>query len=1099
MSKKGEPDLFRGSALDLRAVVTELSQRIQQLGPLKNWSAESPICFEGTWLGGLSPLIASLTEIEPTPLLLVMGQTTDAETVSRDLDLLLGRPCEFFPSSSDEADVESLTQQEVLQRLQVISRLDIYHRSEPNKPTRKKAEDSQPNPPPPVIVATLPALMQPVPSPNQMVNDRRILRVGQRVALDELRTWMVANGYHSTTSVQLPGEFTVRGGILDVFPPDSPEPIRIEWFDDEIESIRSFDAVTQRSVLRMTVLELLNVNSSTQHGGTLLDYLGPNAKVVIHEPLMVENLAAGFLARVPFPDRFIDPKIIMRQLMQRRHLTTTQLADAGYLGTLERLPIGDVQRIGGELDQLTAEIDQAAGADRHVVLVSVNAGESERMADLLANSQVKQTNRLHLIVGGIVSGFELPPNGLMVLTVSQLLRRGQLRRGTRKIPSRAIDSFLDLRDGDLVVHLAHGIGVYRGLQLIAKHGQRLEHLEIEFAEGSKLFVPTSKIDLVQRYVGGTKSRPKLAKLGSQTWVRQKKAAEAAVTDMAAELLELQAQRRSQPGISFSEDTVWQHQFDASFPYEETQDQITAIAAIKKDMVAARPMDRLICGDVGFGKTEVAMRAAFKAIDSGYQVAVLVPTTVLAEQHYKTFRERMAEFPFDIARLSRFCTGSQQKEILHRLAKGNIDIVIGTHRLASADVEFFNLGLVVVDEEQRFGVGVKESLKRSRPNVDLLTLSATPIPRTLHMSLLGVRDISNLETAPEERLAVETKVVRFNDTIIRNAILRELNRGGQVYFVHNRINDLLELAERLQRIAPEARIAIGHGQMPEHHLEHVMIDFIEHRCDVLLSTTIIESGLDIPNANTIFINEADRYGLAELHQLRGRVGRYKHQAHCYLLIGRHKHLNPEASRRLHAIQEYSQIGAGFGIAMRDLEIRGAGNLLGTQQSGHIAAVGYELYCQLLENAVRQLTHQPPRLSVEVEINLPIEAFIPADYVPEIRHKIDLYRRLSRLDSIDQLRDIERELDDRFGPPPASVKRLLELAELRIDAAVWLVRYVGIDEDHMVLTYADRNRIEQLSRRHQGKLKVLDKQKAYWKIPEGPQDLLRIAQSLLRVTN
>ncbi len=1097
MSKKGEPDLLRGSALDLRAVVHEISRRIQQSGLLTNWSAESPVCFEGTWLGGLSPLIAALMELEATPLLLVMGQTTDAETVSRDLDLLLGRPCEFFPSSSDEADVESLTQQEVLQRLQVISRLDIYHRSEPTKSARKKGDE--PNSPPPVIVATLPALMQPVPSPNQMIHDRRILRVGQRVSLDELRGWMVANGYHSTTSVQLPGEFTVRGGILDVFPPDSPEPIRIEWFDDEIESIRSFDAVTQRSVLRMTVLELLNVNSSTQHGGTLLDYLGTNAKVVIHEPLMVENLAAGFLARVPFPERFIDSKILMRQLMQRRHITTTQLADAGYLGTLERLPIGDVQRIGGELDQLTTEIDQAAGPNRHVVLVSVNSGESERMADLLTNSQVKQSSRLHLIVGGIVSGFEIIPDGMLVLTVSQLLRRGQLRRGTRKIPSRAIDSFLDLRDGDLVVHLAHGIGVYRGLQLIAKHGQRLEHLEIEFAEGSKLFVPTSKIDLVQRYVGGTKSRPKLAKLGSQSWTRQKKAAEAAVTDMAADLLEMQAQRRSQPGISFSDDTVWQHQFDASFPYEETPDQVSAIAAIKKDMVVARPMDRLICGDVGFGKTEVAMRAAFKAIDSGYQVAVLVPTTVLAEQHYKTFRERMAEFPFDIARLSRFCTGSQQKEILHRLAKGNIDIVIGTHRLASADVEFFNLGLVIVDEEQRFGVGVKESLKRARPNVDLLTLSATPIPRTLHMSLLGVRDISNLETAPEERLAVETKVIRFNDTIIRNAILRELNRGGQVYFVHNRINDLLELAERLQRIVPEARIAIGHGQMPEHHLEHVMVDFIEHRCDVLLSTTIIESGLDIPNANTIFIDEADHYGLAELHQLRGRVGRYKHQAHCYLLIGRHKHLNPDAARRLHAIQEYSQIGAGFGIAMRDLEIRGAGNLLGTQQSGHIAAVGYELYCQLLENAVRQLTHQPPRLSVEVEINLPIEAFIPVDYVPEIRHKIDLYRRLSRLDSIDQLRDIERELDDRFGPPPASVKRLLELAELRIDAAVWLVRYVGIEEEHMVLTYSDRNRIEQLSRRHQGKLKVLDKQKAYWKIPEGAQDLLRIAQSLLRVTN
>ncbi len=396
-----------------------------------------------------------------------------------------------------------------------------------------------------------------------------------------------------------------------------------------------------------------------------------------------------------------------------------------------------------------------------------------------------------------------------------------------------------------MVHLAHGIGIYRGMQLIEKHGQKAEHLEIEFAEATKLFVPSSKIDLIQRYIGGTKTLPKLAKIGGQTWGRQKRAAEEAVTDMASDLLELQAKRRSHSGIAFTKDTVWQHQFDTSFPYEETPDQLSAIIATKSDMMAARPMDRLICGDVGFGKTEVAMRAAFKAVDSGYQVAVLVPTTVLAEQHFKTFRERMAEFPFDVERISRFCTSSQQRDILTRLAKGQIDIVIGTHRVASPDVEFFNLGLVIVDEEQRFGVAVKERLKQQRPNVDLLTLSATPIPRTLHMSLVGVRDISNLESPPEDRVAVETRVIRFDDAVIRNAILRELNRGGQTYFVHNRIQDMGLVASRLQRIVPEARIVIGHGQMPEHQLEQVMIDFIEHRYDVLLSTTIIESGLDIP--------------------------------------------------------------------------------------------------------------------------------------------------------------------------------------------------------------------------------------------------------------
>jgi transcription-repair coupling factor (superfamily II helicase) len=490
------------------------------------------------------------------------------------------------------------------------------------------------------------------------------------------------------------------------------------------------------------------------------------------------------------------------------------------------------------------------------------------------------------------------------------------------------------------------------------------------------------------------------------------------------------------------------------------------------------MDRLICGDVGFGKTEVAMRAAFKAVDSGYQVAVLVPTTVLAEQHYKTFQQRFAEFPFTIAKLSRFCSAAEQKQTLTDLESGRIDIVIGTHRVASKDVNFYNLGLIIIDEEQRFGVEIKEKLKTMRANVDVLTLSATPIPRTLHMSLIGVRDISNLETPPEDRLSVETRVVRFDDNIIRNAILRELNRDGQIYFVHNRIQDIHLLAARLQRIVPEARMVIGHGQMPEHRLEQVMVDFIEHKYDILLSTTIIESGLDIPNANTIFIDEADRYGLSELHQLRGRVGRYKHQAYCYLLVDRFKHLSPDASRRLHAIEEYSHIGAGFGIAMRDLEIRGAGNLLGNEQSGHIAAVGYELYCQLLENAVRNLTHQPPKITTEVDIDLPVEALIPSAYVPELRHKIDLYRRLTRLDDIRQLEDLKSELLDRFGPIPIEVQRLFQLAELRVDAAIWMVKSLTTDDEYIVLTYTDRSRIEQLARSRRGKLRVVDQQKAYY---------------------
>jgi transcription-repair coupling factor (superfamily II helicase) len=624
------------------------------------------------------------------------------------------------------------------------------------------------------------------------------------------------------------------------------------------------------------------------------------------------------------------------------------------------------------------------------------------------------------------------------------------------------------------------------MELIEKHGQKYEHLTIEFDGGTKLFVPSNKIELVQRYVGGSKTRPKLAKVGGQSWVRQKKAAEEAVTDMASELLELQAQRRSQSGIVFKPDSIWQTQFDASFPYQETEDQLSAISAAKNDMMSTRPMERLICGDVGFGKTEVAMRAAFKAVESGYQVAVLVPTTVLAEQHYKTFSARMAEFPFEIAKLNRFASTAEQKKTLKRLTNGQIDIVIGTHRVASADVQFYNLGLLIIDEEQKFGVELKERLKRSVSKVDVLTLSATPIPRTLHMSLVGVRDISNLVNAPEERLAVETRVSRFDEKLIRNAILRELNRGGQIYFVHNRIEDMPVLLSRLQRIVPEARILIGHGQMEEGALEQVMIDFIEHRADILLSTTIIESGLDIPNANTMFIDEADRYGLSELHQLRGRVGRYKNQAYCYLLVDKSKHLTPDAARRLHAIEEFSQLGAGFGIAMRDLEIRGAGNLLGTQQSGHIATVGYELYCQLLEDAVRKLTKQPPKISIDVEFNLPIEAYLPTEYIPEMRHKIDVYRRLSRIQDIQSIADIRKELEDRFGKIPAAVDRLLNVAELRMDATIWSIRYIGIENEHLVFHFTDPRRIEQLARTHNGMLKVVDSSSCYWPLrkPEPP---------------
>lgn len=1031
------------------------------------------VSLENVWLGAIAPLVAGWLGKDERPILLVVPQVADAEAVGAEIGELTGQAVDVFPPGSEETELESLAHQETAQRLHVLSRLyKFFH--EPESPGQSR---------PPVVVTTLPALMQSVPSPSSLEGDKQVLEAGKRMDLEALRKWLLHAGYHATSSVQLPGEFAVRGGILDIFAPDEMLPIRVELFDDEIESLRTFDVVSQRSIEKRESLQLLAVQGSVAQDGSLLDYLPNNSMVVVHEQRSVAASAEAFLHRVPFPERFSAPSAVWQELLRHPVLATAQLADEGYLGELLRFPLGNVERVGGDLEKLAQDIDQHVG-DRSAVVVALNEGEQARLSELLSSAMATQENRLSIVVSQLQNGFEVPPNGLLVLTAGQLLRRSHVRRATKRTKSKPIDSFLDLRPGDLVVHLSHGIGVYRGTELLEKHGQKFEHLMVEFDGGTKLFVPSSKIELIQRYVGGTKSRPKLAKIGGQSWARQKKAAESAVQDMAVELLEMQARRRSQPGVAFGADSIWQNQFDASFSYVETPDQLGAIAAVKNDMMTPRPMDRLICGDVGFGKTEVAMRAAFKAVDSGYQVGVLVPTTVLAEQHYKTFRERMAEFPFDIEKLSRFASPAQQRATVKGIREGRVDIVVGTHRLASKDLKFYNLGLLIIDEEQRFGVEIKERLKHLKTNVDVMTLSATPIPRTLHMSLVGVRDISNLETPPEDRLSVETRTIRFDEQLIRNAILRELNRGGQIYFVHNRVSDIDELGARLQRIVPEASLVIGHGQMAEGQLEQVMVDFIDHKYDILLATTIIESGLDIPNANTIFIDEGNRYGLSELHQLRGRVGRYKHQAYCYLLIDKHKHLSPDAARRLHAIEEYSQIGAGFGIAMRDLEIRGAGNLLGTQQSGHIAAIGYELYCQLLGNAVRELTHQPPGMTVDVDVDLPLEAFLPFDYAPELRQRIDIYRRLSRVADVRELDDIREELHDRFGKLPEPVEMLLRIAELKIDASLWFVKSLQVEDNYLVMTYSNRARIEHLAKLHDRRLRVVDSQKAYWITqPEG----------------
>lgn len=1064
-----------------------------------------PAAFDGVWGSGRALLAASLAAKSTAPLVIVCPTEREADDLAADLEFFQPIRPTTFPFWETSGSETGIQDEAVGQRVRTLKRL--LHPAEAPLPESAEPEGTSSS----TIVTCIQALLQPTPQRDELAAATRVLAVGGQLNVDDFARWLVERGFHSTSAVALPGEFSHRGGILDVFAPDWLQPVRIELFGDEIESLRSFDSATQRSLQTLDRVEITAVNFSpspsqatngkpgeaTSAGGHLSDYLPDDSWILLVEPDRITEEGRQYVERMASATP-THPLNEVLATFSRFAVASAGGILTGGIGVACHLPIESVERFSGEFAKVRDELD-LLGEGYEVYVVAPTEAEIERLRDILAPTKANTTGRLHFPLGSLTAGFRLTKEKLIVITGSELFHRGELRRIPRRRLGKAIDSFLDLREGDLVVHLAHGIGRYRGLKLIEKQGQAEEHLEIEFDGGTKLFVPAVKIDLVQKYIGGSKAHPTLAKIGGKTWLRQKQNAEEAVRDLAVEMLEMQALRAARPGIAFKDDSEWQREFDASFPYTETPDQLAAIAAIKGDMQRPRPMDRLLCGDVGFGKTEVAMRAAFKAVDNGYQVAVLVPTTILCEQHYNSFCERLAEFPFEIGKLSRFVSAAEQKRTIEGMKSGRVDIVIGTHRLASQDVQFHNLGLVIIDEEQRFGVDVKERLKMLRAQVDVLTLSATPIPRTLHMSLVGVRDISNLESPPEDRTAVETKVTRWDNDLIRSAIMRELSRGGQVYFVHNRVNDIEVIANRLRQIVPEAKLRIGHGQMPEGELERVMVDFIGHKFDLLLATTIVESGLDIPNANTIFIDEADKYGLADLHQLRGRVGRYKHRAHCYLLLDSMRHITPNAARRLRAIEEFSEMGAGFAIAMRDLEIRGAGNLLGTQQSGHIAAVGYELYCQLLENAVRTLQKRPPKPSLHVDIDLPGDAYLPPDYVDDQRQKIDLYRRLTRVATIQDLADFRSELVDRFGPPPVPVERLLALTELKMDAAIWQIAGIEIEGQFIKFTYSSRQRIEQLARKHRGKLRIVDERSVYLPLAKevgDPDELLELIKSVLR---
>jgi len=1035
-----------------------------------------------------------------------------------------------------------------------------------------------------VIVTNVCALLQRTFSPADLRQRTRRLTPGDRTDPLDLVEWLEAQGYEPEAQVTQKGEIAMRGGIVDVFPPTQPWPLRLEFFGDELESLREFDPLTQvsRGPIAHAILPpagelgLLkrqldaappqpsdrasapappsSATSALPATATLLDYLPLDTVCVLLDPDRLTGRADEYAAAVPPGDPYHVTWTACLAELGRRGLTRIQLAEgdpaAESLNALSSTSPGDgpspvAHDVALRLDSLDAwrpladRPPEAAvvetqrreffnqlhrwlrqGYDVHVFCN--NDGERQRFdeiwtelvsgaggrtgpvgPDQAAHQGLRPVTRL----GTLSRGFLCDEAKLVVVTDAEIFGRYKVPRPRRlKSPHAAamrsaleID-FTDLAVGDLVVHVQYGIGRYLGLKTLPlpggpsdQSGQspvETECLVLEYApadptrEPPKLYVPVTEAHLVSKYVGAGKARPPLNVLGGTRWQKARARAEQAVRDVAAELLHLQAARAALPGHAFAPDTPWQREFEAAFLFEETPDQLQAIAETKADMERAQPMDRLICGDVGFGKTEVAIRAAFKAVMGGKQVAVLVPTTVLAQQHFNTFRERMADYPVRVELLSRFRTRQQQQRVLRDLAAGAVDIVIGTHRLLQGDVVFKDLGLVVIDEEQRFGVLHKERLKRLRTQVDVLTLSATPIPRTLYLALTGARDMSIIQTPPHDRLPVETIVTPYDERVIRDAILRELNRGGQVYYLHNRVLTIESVRARLQMLVPRARIVVGHGQMPSDTLEEVMTRFVNGEADVLLSTTIIESGLDIPNANTIIIDRADRFGLSDLYQLRGRVGRYRHQAYAYLLLPRHARLLTDVRRRLSAMRQYAALGSGFKIALRDLEIRGAGNLLGPEQSGHITAVGFELYCQLLKQSIAALKGEPlkPRADVAVRLDFlevgqvhsaqsaggnrpgavthrprrrsvagsPAPACLPHDYVPEAHQRIEMYRKLAQATDRAAIERVAAELRDRFGPPPPPVKRLLQLALLKCLAAERNVTSIEVQGDRLMLT-------------------------------------------------
>jgi transcription-repair coupling factor (superfamily II helicase) len=1032
----------------------------------------------GLWGSSQALLVAALARVRQEPFVVCCSTEVEARQFADDLRFF-GAESVWFPARASfstganraHADLES-----VRTRLQVAQKLVGPPEGRPR-----------------LLVTSLLALLQPIPNARDIEREFLNFAVGERLNAEHLLARLVKGGYERVPLAETPGDVSLRGDILDVFPFAADLPLRIELFDDEIESLRTFDPVDQRSVETLDAVEVCMVNdaASGEDEGHVepMRVLAPTACYVEVEPLRVQDVADGL--RVQRAEHGQALLHLDQEVASRARLRVASLP-AEHVNFDTR----SVQGLAVGMAEAPGALREVVDAGGEVVVVCQTEGEEKRFRELM--SQRVGLDGIRTATGSLGKGFRLAPGPLVVVGHRELVgilgRTGGGAKG-RAHRTRAIQSFFELKVGDHVVHAVHGMARFHGLKKMERGGGTEEHLHLVFADEVSVFVPASRIDIVQRYIGASAAAPALDKVGGSSFRKRKEKVQKALYDLAGELLEVHARRMMKRRPTWGEDDELVREMIAEFPYEDTPDQATTDAEVHADLASDRPMDRLICGDVGFGKTELAIRAAFRVASRGGKVVVLVPTTVLASQHHDTFRQRLADFPLTIEMLSRYVAPRQRKEILERASAGKVDILIGTHRLLSKDVKLDGVGLVIIDEEQRFGVTHKEHFKKLRAEVDLLTLSATPIPRTLHMSLSGVRDISALTSPPEGRQEIDTILTYVEEEEeLREAILREKNRGGQVFYLYNRVQSIGAVAQRVQQLVPECTYAVGHGQMGGKELEKVMRAFTRGEVDVLIATTIIESGLDVPAAGTIVVHDADHFGLSELHQLRGRVGRGSQRGYCYLLIEKTKPIRDVARERLKALEEMNHLGAGFQISMKDLEIRGAGNVLGPQQSGHIGAVGYDLYCRLLKATVERLQQgmsleevqaEDPTLN-GVELELGLEAYLPDTWIGDVHTRIEILRELSEVPTLEQHEEYRAGLRDRFGRIPAPAEALLRSFRLRLALQEAGITRVAWQQDRYLLQFADRLALERLFGGHGVDLRTIRTGLAHLVLPPGLGD-------------